>query len=551
MRTRAYSGSNRQHSLSAVAASEHRRSAFNRSSNYKTTFDSGQLIPIYVDEILPGDTVHMKTSVFARMATPIYPLMDNLYLDFFWFFVPNRLVWDKWAFFMGEEETPGDAQLAPKYSIPEILISSPGPNTLADYFGIPIYAGGVANVQVNALPFRAYNLIWSEWFRDENLQTRPFLTRAGGILPGPAIVDADVSYPIRPRGRRKDYIMGALPWPQKGPTVLLPLGTAAPVTFTFTGSPELGNNLTVASQTAYGNIEVETTAPGAVGSPLMQIDGDGGNWTDATPMFWRNLGFTASANLSSATAATINELRQSFQVQRLLERDSRGGTRLTELIRSHFGVVSPDARLQRPEFLAGATVPISINPVPQTSETTANAPQGNLAAFATAAGRGGSFMQSFTEHGWLMCLASARADLNYQQGLHKMWWRKTRFDHYWPALQSIGEQVILNQEVYYARAASDTQPFGYAERWSEYRYRPNIVTGQFRSDSALPLDSWHLALDFSSLPALNASLIEDRPPISRVVAVPSEPEFLLDAFFHCKHVRPLPVFSVPGMIDHF
>jgi Capsid protein (F protein) len=545
-RTNAYSGSNAEHKFNQVPSAEMARSTFNRSSNYKTTFDSGNLIPIYLDEILPGDSVSLQNHIFARMATPIYPLMDNLFLDFFWFFVPNRLVWDKWQFFLGEEETPGDAQLAPKYKIPQVLFNTGTvAKSLADYFGLPVTVG-TESLTVNALPFRGYNLIWSEFFRDENLQSRPVITKSGGLVSG-GFTDTEAHFPLRARGKRKDYATSCLPWPQKGPTVLLPLGSTAPVTITpttagTTTGPTFirgtGSNIT---GTLSGTITTNAVTHTIGGTPAGTV-----------PLRWASPELTGTANLAGATSATINELRQSFQIQRLLERDARGGTRLTELIKSHFGVTSPDARLQRPEYLGGGSIPISVNPVPQTSETTATSPQGNLSSFATASGQGGGFTHSFTEHGFLFGFVSVRADLNYQNSLHKMWTRSTRFDHYWPVLQSIGEQAVLNQEVNWRGIAADTAAWGYQERWAELRYKPNLITGQFRSQDPLSLDSWHLAQDYSvSMPALNDAFIQDKPPIDRVVAVPSEPEFLLDAYFRVKHTRCLPVFSVPGMIDHF
>lgn len=548
-RNTAYSGSNTASHFAQIPKAQHPRSTFDFSSNYKTTFDSGNLIPIYLDQdILPGDTVNLSTSIFARMATPIYPLMDQLHIDTFWFFVPNRLLWDKWAFFMGEEEAPGDAQLAAKYSTPQVDLAEVATGSLADYFGLPLTVG---TLQVSALPFRAYNLIWNEWFRDESIQTRSYINKGGGVISPPSPMDDGIQYPLRARGKRKDYISGALPWPQKGPTVLLPLGSTAPVTGTISPAAVTPTFQQWNGSALVGSVQpfeaATGTNPTAVNFPATGTAGQDFRFSGATGLALTG----AIANLAGATAATINELRQSFQVQRLLERDARGGSRLTELLRSHFGVVSPDGRLQRPEYLSGSTVNVQMNPVPQTSESTANSVQAGLAAYATASGSGGSFSHSFTEHGILMCLASVRAPLNYQQSLHKSWTRKTRFDHYWPALQAIGEQAIKNSEVFFQNTAADLNTWGFQERWSEYRFRPSIITGQFRSDSPTPLDQWHLAQDFGTLPTLNNTYIKDTPPISRVVAVPSEPEFLLDAYFHTKQTRVMPVYSVPGMIDHF
>lgn len=540
-RNTAYSGRN-THSFAQVPKAEHPRSTFNRSSAHKTTFDSGKLIPIYLDQdILPGDTINMRASVFARMATPIYPLLDQLFIDTFWFFVPNRLVWDKWAFFMGEEETVGDALLAPKYTTPQVTFTNVLTDSLQDYMGLPLTASPIT---VSALPFRALNLIWNEWFRDESIQARVQVPKGGGVVSPPSTPDSGALYVLKPRGKRKDYFTSCLPWPQKGPTVLLPLGATAPLSFSAGGIPTFRNPAPA----------TDTVGPlwdmsGAVPSDVRLQGAPAG--AAAGTLQWEAPNLTGVANLAAATSATINELRQSFQIQRLLERDARGGSRLTELLRSHFGVVSPDARLQRPEFLAGASVNVQMNPVPQTSETTGTGVQGGLAAYATAVGDGGAFQHSFTEHGILICLASIRAPLTYQQGLHKSWLRKTRFDHYWPALQAIGEQAVSFGELMFTNSGADPLTFGYQERWAEYRYKNNTISGQFRSDSPLPLDAWHLAQDFASPPTLNDSFIADTPPVSRVVAVPSEPEFLLEAFYDCKQTRVMPVYSVPGMIDHF
>ncbi|AZL82969.1 major capsid protein [Apis mellifera associated microvirus 18] len=523
------------HSFARVPQADIPRSTFNRSHGYKTTFDAGYLVPIFVDEALPGDTFSLHMTTFARLATPIAPLMDNLYCDVFFFAVPIRLVWDNWEKFNGAQDNPDDSTdfLTPKLTTP---VGGWATESLSDYFGLPI---GVQHANVHAFAHRAYNLIWNEWFRDQNLQDSLTVPKTDGP-------DSATLYSLKRRGKRHDYFTSALPWPQKGPAVNLPLGTEAPITSNFNGAiiglGEASGQLARFRPTA-------STATPAIGAATTS----GNPMTASEILEWppSDVQYYNYADLSEATAATINQLREAFQMQKLFERDARGGTRYTEIIRSHFGVTSPDARLQRPEYLGGGSAPINVAPIPQTSSTDATTPQGNLAAMGTFSHSGIGFTKSFTEHCIVIGLISARADLNYQQGINRMWSRNTRYDFYWPALSHIGEQAVLNQEIYAQGTGDDDDVFGYQERYAEYRYKPSLVTGKFRSDASGSLDVWHLAQDFTGLPVLGDTFIQEDPPVDRVIAVPSEPHFLLDSAINLKCARPMPVYSVPGLIDHF
>lgn len=527
------------HSFAQVPKAEIPRSSFDRSHGHKTTFDAGNLIPVFVDEALPGDTFNMSMTGFCRLTTPIHPFMDNLYLNSMFFAVPLRLLWNNWERFNGAQDAPNDTT---DYLIPQMTSPAGGyaPGSLHDYMGLPT---GIPGIKHSALFARAYALIWNEWFRDQNLQD-------------PAPVDLDDGpdnpddYILRKRGKRHDYFTGCLPWPQKGESVSIPLGQNAPVlglgasnqtgvsstsTFYQTGGTTFGG----AGDPVFVRASSDDSG---TGSFVMRMDKASG--TDNFPMVY--------ADLSEAAAATINQLRQAFQVQRLYERDARGGTRYTEIVRSHFGVISPDARLQRPEYLGGGQAVVNLHQVAQTQRTDADAtPQGNLAAYGTALATNHGFNKSFTEHCLILGMVVVRADLNYQQGLNRMWSRRTRFDHYWPALSHIGEQAVLSQEIYADGTAADQDVWGYQERFAEYRYKPSIVTGKMRSSDPQSLDTWHLSQDFASRPLLNGTFIEENPPIARVVAVTTEPHFLGDFHFSLRCARPMPVFGVPGMIDHF
>lgn len=548
-----------QQLFTEVAKPEIQRSTFDRSHRYMTTMDSGLLIPFYFDEALPGDTIQLSHSIFGRISSPLWlPLMDNIYLDIHYFSVPRRLTWTNWQRFNGEQDAPTDTT---NYLEPTITAPSLGyaEQSIYDYFGLPTKVGGLTH---NAHFLRSYNLIYNQFYRDQNLQNPTIIHNGDGP-------DNYADYTIKRRGKRKDYFTSALPFAQKAQPVSIPLGGEAPIEFKLPAS-QLPDTHTMPLYyqdyeddykwkalkplDAAGAVTMIGAFPGMGPGAADQLHLGGMYGPTGTKEATMALDMSDfhTVNLSGATAVTINALREAVQIQRLYERDARGGTRYTELLQSHFGVTSPDARLQRPEFLGSDTITININPVAQTTPATdGTTGQGNLTSYATFSGTDNGFIKSFTEHELVIGIASIRMDLTYQQGLDRMWSRQTRFDHYWPALAHLGEQPILQKEL----VATDDEEenelvFGYAERWSEYRYKISRITGKFRSNAAQTLDAYH-GSQFLETPRLNGAFIEENPPMARLVQVPSEPHFLMDAWFNIEHTRPMPTFSIPGLMDHF
>lgn len=523
------------------------RSRFQRNSDNKTTFNTGDLIPVYLDEVLPGDTHQIDVACVMRMATPIFPVMDNAFCDFYFFFVPNRLLWEHWKEFMGENK---ETAWTPKteYSVPQVTAPTGGwaEGTLADYLGLPTKVEGIS---VSALPGRAYGLIYNEWFRNQNV-TQPTLVEVTdatttGKNDGSATNDSAITL-AKPLKAAKvfDYYTGALPEPQKGEPIALPLGGTAPVKNYATEELKAVRNLD--EIWSYGAI-VDTNPEPELGYKI-------GWQKEGKPVMFgfntRHNGFLG-ADLSSVTSATINQLRQAFQIQKLLEKDARGGTRYREVLREHFGVISPDARMQIPEYLGGYRLPINVSQVIQTSSTDSTSPQGNTAALSVTTMNKSMFTKSFTEHGFIMGLAVVRTDQTYQQGIERMWSRKGRYDYYWPVLANIGEQAILNKEIYAQGSAADEEAFGYQEAWADYRYKPSKVTGLFRSNAQQSLDAWHYAQDYSALPTLSTAWMEQNDTeMKRTLAVQSQPDFIADFYFMNKTTRCMPVYSIPGLIDH-
>lgn len=552
----------RSNRFAQVPGSAIQRSKFDRSFGYKTTFNGGELIPIVFEEVLPGDTFDLNMTQFVRMNTLVSPFFDNVYLDSFWFFVPSRLVWSNWQAFCGEQ---GPGQVSTDYLIPTLDLTDSGTSfeneTIFDYAGLP------TNVKlnktynpINSLPFRAYNLIYNEWFRDENL-IDPVEVPLGD---GP---DALSTYKLLKRAKRHDYFTSALPWPQKGPQVDINLASnsVVPVEMWSRTDPN-----TVAVANWNNGVGIHFT--GDINYASMYSDTGGDfvqRYSEANPNVGTGLRAILSPNVKylnhsntygngyandpfvSWPSIEVNDLRQAFQVQKFYEKWARGGSRYTETLRVMFNVISPDARLQRPEFLGSGSTRINVIQTAQTSSTDSTSPQSNLTAYGVSGATRHGFTHSFVEHGYVVGIICARADITYQQGLSRMWSRRGIFDFYWPTLAHLGEQTILNQEIYAQGTSADNDVFGYQERYAEYRYHPSQITGKLRSTDPTSLDVWHLAQKFDSLPTLSQDFIEENPPFKRVSAVQNEPIFFGDFWFDFKCLRPMPVFGVPGLVDHF
>lgn len=550
--------------FSSVPTLDISRCKLTKKHDHKTTFNNGDIIPIYVDDILPGTTVKMNMASVVRMMTPIAPVMDNAYLDIYFYFVPYRLIWEHWTNFMGENDTAPWTQTQ-NYTIPQITCPSGGwaKGSLADYFGLP--TGVIGNGwKANALPFRAYCKIYNDWFRDENLKTPVYISTGDSDTTGKnkgnsydPITDTECGAAPLKAAKFHDYFTSALPSTQKGTAVNVPLGSTAPIITSQPANAYTGTSKTGANE--HWTVGFASTAQNNI-NQLYNVN----NASDHLPG-----GYSTQivADLSNAVGATVNQLRQAFAVQKFYERAARGGTRYIETILSHFRVTNPDFRMQRPEYMGGTRVPINMNQVVQTDSsgkssyydstssgwvTEEKTPQGNLAAYsATADSNKDMWTHSFTEHGVLMGLAVCRCDHTYQQGLNRMWSRKSMFDFYWPELANLGEMAILNKEIYLQGTTTDEEAFGYQEAWADYRYKPSIITGEMRSNYAQSLDVWHYGDDYSALPSLGSTWIDEPTSnMARTLAIQSHDQFFGDFYFEPTYALPMPLYSVPGLIDH-
>ena len=526
------------HEFNQVPQQKLPRSVFNRNSTVKMAFNHGELVPFFVDEIIPGDSFKVDISMFTRLATPLFPIMDNIKLDVYGFFCPSRILWDNFEKFQGAQDNPGDSI---DYNLPTVDVSSMTTESIADYMGIPVSPSARSNAQnVNALPFRMYNMVYNEWFRSQDLINSLTVTKTDGP-------DTPGNYSIQKVAKMHDYFTSALPNPQKGDAIDLPLGSSAPV-IGDGGNINLYNSLDSTER----NITSDTSGDLRLNSNPTS-GGDARLTTTAA-----NSGMIA--DLTNATAATINSLREAFQLQRLLERDQRSGTRYVEILKARYGVTSPDFRLQRPEFLFHKRVNLATTPIAQTSasgQSGSSTPLGNLAGIGTAGDNGFGYSQSFVEHGYVMYFICARADLTYQEGIDRMWTKQTRYDLFMPELQGLGEQEIYNRELFYTDEASgvdgtnNSAVFGYIPRYDEYRFKNSKILGRFRSNATATFDPWHLSQEFGTLPTLNQTFLEENAPMSRIKATSGDPDYIFDSYIAQKCARPLTLYGVPGMIDRF
>lgn len=536
---------NAQHTFSRVPQANIQRSQFDRSHGHKTTFNAGYLVPFYIDEVLPGDTFNLHATIMARLSSTAItkPIMDNMYLETFFFFCPRRLIWTNFQKFMGEQANPGDSISfnEPQMTAPNFGAGGITTGSLSDQFGLPVGPLNAANpgITFNSCFHRMYNLTWNQWFRDENMQNSVTVDTGDGP-------DTYSNYVLLQRGKRHDYFTSCLTSPQKGTASPLPLGSVAPVKGLYNSSTAV--TIAISGGQAINTLPADSLSMTATGTTYATSKSAVGT---AAATAFNSTNANVYADLTNATAATINSLRQAITLQQFLEIDARGGTRYTEVVRAHFGVVSPDARLQRVEYLGGGQTPININPVAGTNNVGSGATAaGQLTAFGTAAGGGHGFVRSFTEHGLLMGLVCVRADLTYQQGMNRMFSRRTRYDHFWPIFANLGEQSVPTKEIYMQGVAGDDTVFGYQERYAEYRYKPSEICGTLRSNvsaGVTSLEAWHLSQNFGAAPTLVNSFIVENPPLSRIKAVTTEPDFIFDSYIRLICARPMPVFGVPGL----